>query len=730
MKNQYQCIWLMLMCFMSQQISAQSASETALVSDYQNVVNKAHSTYMRPDGGAANQKIHQWSTSIEAAGNFSSYQWELIPATTEGYYYFKNKSTGKIHKPTGESMEDSSLDGSFDLDETTKDNDFFMYAVEPVVSSGNIADEGYFWIKNKGNQRYVRPNGGGGPVDDGIGGTTYNTIQLRHQSATTPIDGPNSYRWSFVPRTEAGTLPANVWDGTAWSNIVAPRYNNAQINGAYSLSSSGSLNVNNLGIAAEAILTIESGQTLVVNGNLTNDGSVIIESGGSLITNGAITGTGFTIKRNTTFGSSDGQYSVVGSPVTAATTSSLGSIVYTYDETIPYIGNQERFNLVASPMSMTPGEGYFSANSGEVTFTGTPNSGNIDLTMVYSSENDAENAGYNLISNPYPAAISFDAFMATNLTTNQVISGSVYLWDDGGSDNGQRTNGDYITVNSMGTASNGSTRSGDWNGYIGSAQGFFVKATQAGTVSFTDAMKVSGNNDDASFFRKVAHNNYQTAKLILTNKTTGAQDETLIGFVENATSGVDLSYDAQKMGRLEGTKLYSLMDDDFPYAIQGLPLATEGIRLGASFDKNAEYVIELIGLNNWPTDLPIGLNDSFENREINLTPATEYVFSASSGITNDRFTLNFTNESILASNQILGLQTNLTINTIEIFKNGEVIDKANVTVMDVSGQVLFSETFNKASGVQQIKYAFSKDRIYLIKIDAEQGSMIKKVLFK
>ncbi|MEQ8547773.1 MAG: hypothetical protein RIC03_07690, partial [Cyclobacteriaceae bacterium] len=701
------------------------AFEIAIATDYQNVINKAQNTYMRPKDGAANQKIHQWETSAQAAGDFSSYQWELIPATIEGYYYFKNKSTGKIHKPTGESNGDSSLDGSFDLDATTKDNDYFMYALEQVVSGGGVEDQGYYWIKNKGSGYYVRPNNGGGPVDDGTGTNTLNAVQLRHQSATTPIDGPNSYRWSFVPRTEAGTLSAHVWSGTAWDKIVPPRYNNAQIDGNYSLATNGSLNVNNLAVSASAVLTVEAGQTLVVNGNLTNNGSVIVESGGSLLTKGSITGTGFTIKRNTTFSTSEGKYSIIGSPVTAASTSVLGNIVYTYDESTAYGGNQERFNQLTSPISMAPAEGYFSANTGEVTFTGTPNTGTITATMIYDTDKDGSNAGFNLVSNPYPTAISYDAFMSTNLTTNAVVSGTIYLWDDGGSDGSQRTNGDYITANTMGAATGGSTRSGGWNGYIGSGQGFFVKATQSGSLSFTDDMKVSGNNMDASYFRKAEQqqkSTYQTVKLVLLNKSTGKKDEILIGFAADATEGIDLQYDAQKFGEIQGTKFYSLITDEVPYTIQGLPITNDIIEvpLGASFETNAEFSIEVVALNNWPSDLILSLVDDQTNEVTKLTQNTSYTFSSIAGIDNSRFKLNVGTYSILsATEESFRLETVFTKDAIEI-KGGS--EGFKVEIMDMSGRMLLEKSLHPATNKQMVHYSFESGEIYLIKVHSRENS--------
>ncbi|MEQ8549692.1 MAG: hypothetical protein RIC03_17400, partial [Cyclobacteriaceae bacterium] len=70
MKIQLKILFLVFGCFFLEKSVAQSAFEIAIATDYQNVINKAQNTYMRPKDGAANQKIHQWETSAQAAGDF------------------------------------------------------------------------------------------------------------------------------------------------------------------------------------------------------------------------------------------------------------------------------------------------------------------------------------------------------------------------------------------------------------------------------------------------------------------------------------------------------------------------------------------------------------------------------------------------------------------------------------------------------------------------------------
>lgn len=537
------------------------------------------------------------------------------------------------------------------------------------------------------------------------------------------------------PPTYTGSTPDRValaiWKSGSWTDTFTPNEGtDAKLSADYSMSGNGSFEANHLTVDASMTFTIESGLTLVVHGDLTNNGSIVVESGGSLITKGTISGTGFTIKRATTFNTATGRYSAIGSPVSGASTGVLGSLVYAYDESVAYgTGGTERFNQVTSPETMQAGNAYFSANTGTVTFTGAPNTGDVSVTLVYNSGTDGSNAGFNLVSNPYPAAISYDKFVEENVTTNSVITGTIYLWDDGGSNTGQRTNGDYITANSMGAASAGSGRSGDWNGYIGSAQGFFIKATTAGTLKFTNAMKAKGNNSDGAYFRTTGDKNsssFPTVKLTLKNHKTNASKETLIGLAEEATSGVDLLYDADMIGGTNGVKLYSLIDDK-PFTIQGVPLDQTSIPLGFDVRGEAgEFSIFVNSLNNWPEGQDIYLEDHYIQKYFKLQSKDAHQFTSQAGQFNDRFTLH-----IALTDNLLEAKVNSTID-VRYFHAGvmvkEVSDNFQIKILDISGRLyLDMEVVAYTNNELIIPFRFENKKTYIVQIISGKETITDKI---
>ncbi|MFY0606453.1 MAG: T9SS type A sorting domain-containing protein [Cyclobacteriaceae bacterium] len=523
----------------------------------------------------------------------------------------------------------------------------------------------------------------------------------------------------------------NTWTGATssdwnvagnWSNNVVPTGEEVVIPMVSNQPaiSSGLAEVATLDLADGVVVSISGGATLRVLSDLTvaGNGHVEVASGSSLVTYGSVAGTDHVINRSTTFDSNTGKYSAVGSPVAGASTSVLGSLVYSYDESQPL--GTGRFVKINSPETMTAGKGYFSAFTGDLAFTGTPNTGVVDVSLTSDD--------FNLVSNPYPSAISHDALVDANMD----ITGTIYLWDDGGSDMAQRTDADYITVNAMGTVANGNSRSGDFNGNIGAGQGFFVMASQSGsTLSFNNEMKVTGNNADANYFRKGAERGaIQSVKVALTSEA-GVRNESLIGFVSDATVGFDRLYDAYKFDGANGVKLYSLLNDK-AMAIQGLPIANEMIiPMGIALTAAGEYTLSLEYVNNLAEGKVVYLEDTELNIMINLTDAKSYTFS--SGITEgaSRFNLIVSSAAVLSAVDVVNndLQVTYTRSNLTIVSGNVNVKNANVSILDLSGALLFNKAIKGIEGNASIDFQFDANKVYILKVSTSENTLVSKILF-
>ncbi|MFK7951947.1 MAG: LamG domain-containing protein [Ekhidna sp.] len=518
--------------------------------------------------------------------------------------------------------------------------------------------------------------------DEGTGSTLTDLTSNSHNGTLT--------NFPTNPWVDGAPVDRNTWDGAVWSDGTPSSGDDVIFEDDYDFSSSG-LEVNAAFIHSDVDITVND-KYFKVNGDLQTNGSLTISSGASLVTSGnqLVLGDDISFLRTTTHSVSTGKYSIVGMPVKSGNRDEFGDVVYEYNETEVYnsttdnpsSGNNglDRFSLVSSGESLAVGSGYFSAFTGDVSFLGLPNAGSIDVSVTYTDHDvagtsDEENyEGFNLISNPYPAPITLSSFIAAN--TSQ-IEGTIYLWDDGGSESERRTDSDYILANTMG-ASGGSGGATDWDGNIRSFQGFFVQAKSAGTVSFTDAMKSTGINDADAFYR--VEEKYQLLRLSLHDNEISS--ECLLGTAKDATINYDQLYDSFKPFSLGALSIYSLLENR-TMGIQGIPTTLEeSIQLGVQIDQEGIYSIEAIDNS---LDRTVILIDHYKEQTFDLSLG-DYSFSSKAGRFDNRFEIVFSNSPLsLESREFLLYQQNsqLVINN----KSGS---STNFTLLTIAGRKVVS----------------------------------------
>ncbi|MFY0602113.1 MAG: T9SS type A sorting domain-containing protein [Cyclobacteriaceae bacterium] len=413
------------------------------------------------------------------------------------------------------------------------------------------------------------------------------------------------------------------WEVIGWSNTTGPSTNDLAILMVdYSTGVNGEFDMDGLKVDAGVTLIIDPGTYLEINGNIENMGTIIVKSGASILTNeGGYSGNPVTFIKETRY--ADNRYSMVGSPVfddIVNTTDLLGPIVYSYDESIAY--NEETEDginrwIANQNVALSSGKGYAAAGQQTITISGIPTDGDVTLNLGRTEDatTGSENWGWHLVSNPYPASININEFLATN----DQIQGSIALWDDPGSDTGRGNNGDYLTVNTLGSV--GGPNGGHFNGYISSMQGFFVQVGdgQSGELQFTMDMRSVSNNADANFFRKVET---PSVKFMMSTDE-GSYSETLIGFPEDATTEMDRLYDAVKLKSRSAFNISSVLNGEL-LAIQGLPLEDEmmiPLSLDHEVGGRTSFELETLNLPDQYSVLiqnPFGEEHNLNNQSIEL----------------------------------------------------------------------------------------------------------------
>jgi hypothetical protein len=418
-------------------------------------------------------------------------------------------------------------------------------------------------------------------------------------------------------------------------------------------------------------------------------------------------------------------YTLWSSPVTNAnqflTTFSpdtFNTRFYTYDSTL---GTNGLYSAVSDPAAtnFAPATGYlirapnnWTANTSTTfrgTFTGVPNNGTVEIPGLLSGK-------YYAVGNPYPSTINVTAFYTENPN-----AGTLYFW--------RRRNGDisttaYATRNSVGGTftSGGLTPSAD----IAVGQGFFVSPSAAITLKFTNDMRVTPSTS-AVFFRTTTEERSRFW-LNLTN-TSGVFSQMLVGYLPEATSGVDNAIDGKYINDAP-IALTSIINAE-EYTIQGraLPFATtDTVPLGFKTNAAGNYTIAIDHVDgSFSTGQTIYLKDNLLNTVVDLS-AGSYSFASAIGTFNSRFEVVY--QSTLGVNN-----PTFTANSVIAFsENGEIRINSGTTIMefvrvyDLQGRLLVEKKQINASETKLTTTA--TNQVLLVEITAANGSKITKKIIQ
>jgi len=564
---------------------------------------------------------------------------------------------------------------------------------------------------------------------------------------------------------------STTWQaGNTWSNSV-PTINTAVIiDNDYDTANgfSPSFDACSVTINGSKTVTVRANDYINIQNDLTVTGNLNVENNGSLVMiddNGVVTNTGTTQIKRTASGVKGYDYVYWSSPVAGQSVDNFYSS--------PTPGYKYKWNPLAaninSPVSsgtwqsaagntMSPGTGYIVRGSSSYgmpassipgVFTGAVNNGVVPVTISRGTNQTASSVGpgngvtitnlddnWNLVGNPYPSSIKALDF----LTANNNIQGFVYLWTHGtapvsttnpfyNSFTYNYTSSDYITYNGTATTSGPS----GFNGYIGAGQGFFVVmndgATGSGTVNFKNSMrnKTYGN---AQFYRtsQIIGSDERNRIWLDLVDSNNVPVRTVIGYVPEATEGMDRLYDAIKNTANE-TGIYSLVDNN-TLIIQGRPIpfdSSDRVPLGVRIMQDGQYKIAIAAVDGLFSNA--SQNILLEDKLLGVTydlRQSPYSFTANAGIINDRFVLKYNGTALSnpdfggAANEVL-----LTSNQGQMTIKSSVENIQEVTVYDILGRQLF-----EAKSVANKNFATSditaRQQALIVKIKLENGTIVTR----
>ncbi|PKA83383.1 choice-of-anchor B domain-containing protein [Ulvibacter sp. MAR_2010_11] len=552
-----------------------------------------------------------------------------------------------------------------------------------------------------------------------------------------------------------------------WSAGIPDMGSNARIFSDYNTSTAGNGNIDACTCEVDTgiSLTVAAGDYINITQDITVNGTLVVEHTGSVVQTDAlasVTNNGAINVELETPVLKTRDFMVMGSPMDAETRNGVFNsaflvLSHTPANFIPHPGvpaggtnfadnNGDFWSSYSG--NITVGEGYIvRPQSGYtdpanhpyyMTYTqGTLNNGDVSRPIIFNGLGTNPDGTPNVLANPYASAIS-----GYDLIDNNALINEVYFWEHltppstaiPGHNSINFSMGDISMYNLSGgvKAANDPGSSTVPNGVISTGQGFGIKAFGAGSILFTNSMRLTSGN---TTLRGANEEEIDRIRLSVSQVEYGIGSNTMIAFNPLATPGIDPGYDSNRLAT--AIALYSHLEDGSrQLGIQTREAFNGDIKISMGFasqvDAETSFVISIDNLEGEQiSNAIVYLADNRENIVHNLS-AGDYEFKSPIGTFNQRFTLLFEVEEeviILGPDEsklmAISVYPNPSKNTVNIYSPYAPIE--NVEVYDIRGRRVV-EIVNREEHNYQINLNSLETAIYFVKIFTDAGSITKKVI--
>jgi hypothetical protein len=613
-------------------------------------------------------------------------------------------------------------------------------------------------------------------ADSEIGTLTNNTL------ADLVIAGynPTTSRWERIPATTSGDLSSGTitsvinvdlsdythytfgkrsfcqpiidltgvdktWDGISWSPSEPTIIDRAIINAPFT----GSLTCHSLTLNAD--LTLESDHLLEMVGGVTtiNNAKVIMASTASITQRDddatapviELTKTTQPMRRN--------GYVYWGAPLSGTFANSSIDVAVADGQTNAF---SLRFQYVSASgttggwqsfTSLDEGKGFITRVKDQapfvddviqepidLKFTGTAGNGDVSVTLGFPTPGSPLAArNHNLLGNPYPSPIDAAEFLRRN---SAIIDGVIYVWNSGGViANGAFAQADYYPWTLAGTTNTYGTPGQFTDGIIPSGQGFKVRATDAGDVTFDNCMRLT--QQSGSMFRSngsLVNYNQEDAnrfKVLMTGDN-GVSSPILVAFDAQYTTAYDTMYDAYALSAGTAT-FYSILENTSNrLAINALPAfeVTNEVPVGVRKTGTATetFTFQLVQPEGiFANGQAVYLFDALTGAYHNFVDGAVSI-DLSETVTNNRFQLRFQGPLSHPDFQnAMNFVTWYQNETIEV-KCSEVLTE--VQIFDITGRLVLTQTVNEE---KTVAIPFAKPQgVYMVKGTTNEGVEVTQKL--
>ena len=501
-----------------------------------------------------------------------------------------------------------------------------------------------------------------------------------------------------------------------------------------------STHAQNISVSSGKSFTIEKTASITIAGNFTNNGTFTLDSDSdefsSIIIDGTPSGN-ITYNRwvNSVDNGTTG-WDLVGSPASGVTITSItghsdlatnGSSPTTYA-----LGSFSNTDLSWSNVdsndtsgTLTSGQGYqMATTSGEtITFNGSVLTTTQTVSITNNNPNDngdnnLTGSRWNLIANPFPSYINAN----NNANANNFLSDNAAAINDSYEAlYGYNANGGYTAINNTSAAT-----------HIAPGQGFFVASVVGGgTITFDANTRTTTGGDD--FVANRMANTSQEFYLRLYEDDNLIEDNKFY-FDNGLTLGLDPGYDAGAFD--QNMDIMSRLSEDdqgvgFSINAMGLNSLETNTVIPLVFNRSAgvEFSVSFEDASI-PEGVGIYLQDTLLETLTDLR-AEDFTLTPDSDLSDmGRF-------YVVIGNTSLG-GNDLEASYISIYKAASEdhitiegllnVEKANVQLFNMIGQEVLNTTLQSNQSIQSISTAGLTTGVYIVRLEADNSIVTKKVI--
>jgi hypothetical protein len=362
------------------------------------------------------------------------------------------------------------------------------------------------------------------------------------------------------------------------------------------------------------------------------------------------------------------------------------STIFKYDETThnTRVDTVQKIGwTIPGNENVVPGKGYrvyvksLVNPSHKVDFEGTLTKGDFTFPSISNTVlgacvpasfpcNETSNRGWNLLANPYPCDIDWDATGAA-WTKPAQMSNAWYRWNAAGNGYGVYASGIYAGATPAPTNPN----------IIPSSQAFFVKVNTGGSYSLSVKELAKTTTSSGSFLRVNAAEEKIRIHLAKDQNTDDYGYDALIRFAENAADGIDENSD---FANLKGNRFQITVPvANTPMSIASFAPVTATKTIPLSIDLQNEagnYILKFSELDVLSETNQVFLKDNLIGTITPVVSETEYAFTSTATGNEQRFELIFNNQSVT------GVASTLSKGTVTVFPNPSEKDRSVVIAIN------------------------------------------------